>query len=222
MEQYRGDAARRGPCVWGIDLGTSASQSAVAAYWPETGRLECVAAFPQSPSLNERGLRDGVGSLYVQCQTRGELILCGTRAVDIGQLLTQALKRFGNPDALAADRWREAELADALNAVGVPRVPLELRGQGFKDGAEDVRQFRRACLSAGVVPMESLLLRSAMAEARVVSDPSANAKLAKKSEAGRRARARDDAAAAAILAVASGARQAGKSAPRRLRHALAG
>ena len=67
-------AARPGPLVWGIDLGTSQAQSAVAAFWPETGALSCLAAFPCEPSLAERGLRDGVGGLYVECADRGELI----------------------------------------------------------------------------------------------------------------------------------------------------
>ena len=72
-----GETDRSGPCVWGFDLGTSAAQSAVAAYWPESGRLECLAAFPAVPSLAERGLRDGVGSLYQDTARRGELMLAG-------------------------------------------------------------------------------------------------------------------------------------------------
>ena len=72
-----------------------------------------------------------------------------------------------------------------------------------------------------MTPAPSLLLRSAMAEARVVMDPAGNCKLAKMSEGGRRLRARDDAAAAAILAVSAGARlPQGPSRP--LRFALAG
>ncbi len=59
--RIEGEAERSGPRVFGVDLGTSAAQSAVAAYWPGTGRLESVAAFPCEPSLAERGLRDGVG-----------------------------------------------------------------------------------------------------------------------------------------------------------------
>ena len=78
---------------------------------------------------------------------------------------------------------------------------------GFKDGAEDVRGFRRAVLEGKVIAAPSLLLTYAMGEARVVMDPSGNAKLAKQSAGGRRLRARDDAAAAAILAVAAGTRQ---------------
>ena len=216
-----GDAERLGRPVWGLDLGTSAAQSAVAAFWPESGRLEVMAAFPWQPSLAERGLRDGVGPLYQLCADRGELVRAGQRAVELALLFRQALARFGPPAAIAADRWRDAEAYDALNAAGVPIAPFEARGQGFKDGAEDVRLFRRACLEGRVRPAESLLLRHAMSEARVVMDPAGNAKLAKQSEGGRRLRARDDAAAAAIVAVALGSRL--EAAPRRpMRTALVG
>ena len=81
---------------------------------------------------------------------------------------------------------------------------------GYKDGAADVRAFRRACLEGRVVPIKSLILTSAMSEARVIMDPAGNAKLAKGSEGGRRLRARDDAVAAAILAVATGTRRAAR------------
>ena len=217
-----GESTRAGPCVWGVDLGTSAAQSAVAAYWPESGRLECVAAFPCQPSLAERGLRDGVGNLYAECARRGELLALGQRSADVTALLRAALERFGSPARVVADRWREAELRDALEAGGVPRAAFEARGMGYRDGAEDVRAFRRACADRRVVPTPSLLLRSAMAEARTVSDPAGNAKLSKGSQGGRRLRARDDAAAAAILAVAAGVRQPVEARPRWRYHGLAG
>ena len=208
-----GKAEMAGPCVWGIDLGTSAAQSAVAGYWPESGRLECVAAFPVDPSLADRGLHDGAGGLYVECARRGELLLLGQRSVDISALLHAALDRFGRPSQVVADRWREAELRDALDAAGVPPAAYSSRGMGFRDGAEDVRAFRRACADGRVTPVPSLLLRSAMSEARTVSDPAGNAKLSKGSQGGRRLRARDD-AAAAILAVSAGVRQPAKVKPR--------
>ena len=47
---------------------------------------------------------------------------------------------------------------------------------GFKDGAEDVRGFRRACADGRVTPVTSLLLRSAMAEARTVGSSWAECK----------------------------------------------
>ncbi len=88
-EVLEGEAPAAGDCVWGVDLGTTAAQSAVVAYWPETGRLEAVAAFPRVPSLAERGLRDGVGRLYQECERRGELAQTGGAAVDIGELLAR-------------------------------------------------------------------------------------------------------------------------------------
>ena len=215
-----GDCTRAGPVIWGCDLGTSAAMSAIASFWPETGLLESVAAFPHEPTLAERGLRDGVGGLYQQCSDRGELIQTGQRAVALPGLLREALDRFGRPARIVADRWREAELRDALDAAGVPPAALEIRGQGFKDGAEDVRGFRRAVLEGKVTPARTLLLRYAVGEARVTTDPAGNSKLAKSSEGGRRARARDDAAAASILAVAAGTRQGAKPPVRRRRHAL--
>ena len=209
-----GEAEASGPVFWGIDLGTSAAQSAISGYWPSTGRLECVAAFPFEPSLAERGLRDGCGNLYVQCAQRGELVTLGQRASDIPELLQVALDRFGQPNVVVADRWREAELRDALDKASIPGAELIVRGMGFKDGAEDVRGFRRALADGRVIPIPSLLLRSAMSEARTISDPAGNSKLSKATQGGRRLRARDDAAAAAILAVAIGVRRPAQPRPR--------
>ena len=199
---------RAGEYVLGVDLGQNAAQSAVAAYWPSTGLLDAFAVFPELPSLAERGLSDGVGRLYADCARRGELIQAGRRVSDVGALLAQALERWGAPAAIVADRWRAAELAQALDALSFPLASLITRGMGYQDGADDVRRFRAACLSGVVRPRRSLLLRSAMSAARVVTDPAGNSKLSKASQGGRRLRARDDAVAAAILAVAEGNRNA--------------
>ncbi len=207
------DPERRGPYVLGVDLGTSAAMSAGAAYWPATGALETLAVFPEIPGLPERGLRDGVGGLYVDCFRRGELVLRGARVSDVRGLLHEVLARWGRPAVVVTDRWREPELRQSLESVAFPVADLAVRGMGFMDGAADVRAFVAACLDGKVRPNRSLLLRSAMAEARTVSDAAGNTKLAKGGQ-GRKLRARDDAAAAAILAVAEGVRRGGAEAPR--------
>ena len=176
--------------------------------------MEALGCFPTIPDLRERGLSDGVGGLYVSMERRGELLTAGGRVSDIAELLREVLARWGSPQAVVTDRWREAELADVLDVVRFPRCPLITRGQGFKDGGEDVRAFRRALLGGHVRPSESLLLASALREARVVTDPAGNTKLAKATEGGRRRRARDDAAAAAILAVSAGYRKWNRGAAR--------
>lgn len=205
-QRIEGEADRRGPYVLGIDLGTSAAMSAAAAYWPESGRLGALACFPELPGLGERGLADGVGRLYQDMADRNELIIRGKRVSDIRGLLAEVAARWGHPLAISCDRWRESELRDHLEQAGFPLARLEVRGMGYMDGGEDVRAFRAACLGGRVVPVKSLLLTSAMAEARVAIDPSGNAKLAKGAEGGRRVRAKDDAAAASILAVSAGVR----------------
>ena len=221
-QRIEGEAERSGPYILGLDLGGSVAMSAAAAYWPMTGRLEAVAAFPRLPDLADRGLQDGVGPLYQECARRGELIIAGHRVVDIPVLLGEALDRWGSPAAITADRYRVNELRQVLEAVNFPAAELVSRGMGYRDGAEDVRAFRRAALDSQLTPVKSLLLRSAMGEARTISDPTGNAKLAKGAEGGRREKARDDAVAAAILAVGVGKRGMKTNTGERVSYAVVG
>ena len=100
------DAPRAGPCLWGIDTGTTAAMTAACAFWPESGRLESLAAFPRAPTLAERGLRDGVSDLYQQMAQRGELVTLGGRVVPLSDFVRVVRDRFGVPAAIVADRWR--------------------------------------------------------------------------------------------------------------------
>ena len=196
-----------GPLVWGVDLGSGAAMSAVAAYWPASGRAEVLAAFPNEPPLLARGKSDGVDDLYCRMLERGELVQRGPRVVDIAGLLAEASDRFGKPAAIVTDRWRQSELQQSLSLAGLPFCELVFRGMGFKDGGEDVRQFRKAALSGRLHTAISLLMRYAIAGAVTISDPAGNAKLAKaKDHPMRRDGHRDDAVAALILAVAAGTR----------------
>ena len=219
-KRITGDAPREGRCVWGLDLGQTEAMAGCAAYWPATGRLEALASFPNKPSLAERGAQDSVAGLYERMFERAELVTTGDEATDIGEFLTLCRERFGHPSAISADRWRSGELRDILRKLRFPVVPFSERGMGFKDGGEDLRTFRRACVEGAVTPAPSLLLTAAMAEGRAVGDPAGNWKLAKAAQGGRRKRAKDDAAAAAILAVAIGTRRASRPKPAGSRHVL--
>ena len=200
---------RRGPMVLALDIGSSGSMTAACAYWPLTRRLEGLAVVGGIPDLRARGRTDSVGGLYVAMARRGELLVQpGRRVPNYGDFLREVVSRWGQPSTVCADRYKAAEMRDALDDGGVRRgLPLELRGQGFRDGAEDVRRFRRAVLEDRVVVAKSLLLRSAFSEAKTVSDVAGNEKLSKGSEGQRRKLARDDVAAAAILAVAEADRR---------------
>ena len=192
-----------------MDLGGEAASSAIAAYWPESGRLECVAAFAGKPSLAERARRDGVGDLYTLAAQRGELLTLGEHVVDWRSLLNIALDRFGRPSALAADRYRQGDLLEALKGSHIPVTSLELRGGGYQDGAEDLRLFRRAALDGRCYPVQNLYLTSCFAGARATRNAEGIEKLAKGGESGRRVLVRDDGAAASLLAVGLGERRRG-------------
>ena len=201
-----GLAEKSGPCLWGVDLGATAAMSAIAGYWPDTGRLDAVAAFPSNPGLKERERQDGVKpGQYQRMFDRGELLLLGDKVVPVAELLIAAQERIGYPDGIACDRWRLGELHDGMTTAAL-LAPVLPRGMGFKDGSEDVRLFKTAFLEGRVKPCQSLLLRSAVSETRLVQDPAGNAKIAKAGEGNRRRHGRDDPAVAGVLAVATAER----------------
>jgi phage terminase large subunit-like protein len=193
---------REGAVVIGIDLGGSASMTAAAFYWPTTGRLECLGWFPSQPSLLDRGQRDGVGQRYTEMAGRGELSTLGAMTVPVAPWLSDVMRHVEGEtvSALVMDRYKQAELGQAIDAAGI-RAPLIWRGFGFKDGNSDCDGFRRACFDGLVKSKQSLLLRSAFADAVCLRDPANNIKLAKARSLGR-----IDAASATVLAVAHGAR----------------
>ena len=194
------DTPRAGEPVWGLDLATT-GQAAIVAFWPATGRLDAVAAFPRVPTLTDRGLQDGVGDRYVRMGERGELLQLGREVVDVRALMNVARDRWGYPAAIALDAWRRRELHEALSGGGWPPIPVISRRNGYKDGGEDLRAFSRAFGNGKVHPVESLLLRSALSGAVVVQDAAGNERIGVGTEGGRRSRHRDDAAIATTLAI---------------------
>ncbi|MBR26157.1 MAG: terminase [Rhodobacteraceae bacterium] len=198
---------REGPVVLGVDLGGSRSMSAAAFYWPVTGRLECVGAFPSTPGLADRGASDGVSGRYVEMADRGELITMGDTTVPVDRFLASVVARLDGqaPAAIVGDRFRHAEFIEALRGAGLDRVPCVWRGMGWRDGSEDVERFRRALFEGRVRCVPSLLLRSAFADAITLVDPAGNHKLARGRSTGR-----IDAAAASVVAVAQGVRMQGQ------------
>ena len=174
------------------------------------------------PELSQRALADGVSGVYEAMRDADELVQIGRRVVPVGPFLAEAVRRFGRPHAIAADRWRAGELTDGVNETGLRLPEPTWRGQGWRDGAQDVRSFRAAVLEGRVAAPVSLAMRAALAEARTVADSAANEKLAKSGEGQHRRRGRDDLAAAIVLAVAEGMRRDAGHQPRSRRHALVG
>lgn len=197
---------RDGPLVVGLDLGGSSSMSAWCNFWPVTQRLECYGGFPGSPSLSDRGANDAVGSRYQEMADRAELMTFGANVVPVHEFIAAMLAKLdGYPiAALCCDRFRQSELIEALGKTPL-RIAPTWRGQGWKDSGEDTERFRQFVFDQRVRSKPSLLLRSALADAVVLVDPTGSAKIAKA-----RSLARVDAAAASVLAIAEGSRLVGR------------
>ena len=113
-----------------------------------------------APPLPERALADGVSGVYEAMRDRGELVQLGNRVVPVGAFLQEAVNRFGRPQAISADRWRAGELEDGVKDVGLNLPEPTWRGQGWRDGAIDVRAFRSAVLENKVAAPVSMAMRA--------------------------------------------------------------
>ena len=191
-----------GQVVIGLDLGGSSSMTAAALYWPLCGRLECYGAFPDDPSLADRGVGDGVGDLYVEMQRRRELQAFPGKVTPVDAFLLSLASRIGGNDVvcMAADRFRQAEVLQVMEKADLA-WPVEWRGQGWKDGSEDVRGAQKEIYEGRPKALDNLMLESAIAESAVIRDPAGNPKLDRAHRRGR-----IDAIQAAVLAMASGRR----------------
>jgi len=210
--------ARRGVVTVGFDLGGASSMTSAVAYWPATGRLEALGAFPAVPSLGDRGRADGVGSLYERMHDREELEVYAGRVTPVARFLRAFAERLRGCKVVAAgaDRHRSNEALQALDDAGV-RWPMRWRGTGASakaDGSFDVRAFQRAVLTGRVSSEESLLMASAIGESELRYDDAGNPALRKGRERGR-----IDAASAAVIALGLAELTAARR-PVRVRHAI--
>lgn len=193
---------REDPLVIGLDLGGSASMTAAALYWPLCGRLECYGAFPDDPPLAERGVGDGCGGLYVDMERRGELQTYPGKTTPVDQFLLSIAGRIADSEValLTADRFRQAEVLQVMDRADTG-WSIEWRGQGWKDGGEDVRLAQKEIYEARPKTLESLMLESAVSESAISRDPAGNPKLTRAHRRGR-----IDAIQATVLALAAGRR----------------
>ena len=100
----------------GFDAGGSVSMTAAAAIWPASGRLECWAALPATPDLQQRGQADGCGRLYQRMHDAGELVTYGGRVTPVVESIQGMADRLAGQRVIAcgADRFRRAEVLEGF------------------------------------------------------------------------------------------------------------
>ena len=182
--------------IVGIDLGSGRAWSAAVAVW-QSGRIEALALSPGIPDLDEQERRDLVPrGVYRKLAAKGSLRLAqGLRVPSPGQLFEWVCDRWGVPVKIVCDRHRLSELQDAVNRT----CPVEGRTTRWFDAASDIRALRKG-VRDGPFSIEEgsrALLIASLSVAYIKSDDQGNTRLAKD---GKQNRARDDVAAALLLA----------------------
>ena len=190
---------REGPLVLGVDLGGSSSLSAVAAYWPVTGRVECLALVGDTPPLRARGRAMGQATLFERLAAGGELLVSGGRAPNPGVLLDAAAERFGEPNVLVADSYRAGELFDHVGVAPWAAWCQVVVRRG-NDRPDDLARAQQRVAAGLVRPVRSELLDRSVAAARTKVGSDGVVRLLHDWQA------IDDVAAALVLAAASGDR----------------
>ena len=186
--------ARRGRPVVGVDCGAGRAWSAGTALW-SSGRCEAVAVCPGTPSIADQETRDQVPrGTYQRLAASGVLTTDGDRRVPRVSALVERVMTW-RPSVIVCDRFRLGELQDAVRG----RVPVVPRVQRWSDSSEDVRACRRLSLDGplAIAHESRALLSASLAVAKVESDTSGNVRLTKR---GTNNQARDDVAAALVLA----------------------
>ena len=175
--------------TWGAGRGWSAC----VALWPN-GRTEARAVAPGLPSLADQERRDQVPrGTYQRLADQGTLTTDGGRRVPRVSVLADLVRQW-RPELVICDRFRLAELQDA--GAGLRLVPRVCR---WSEASEDIRALRRSAAD-GPLSVEKGsrgLLAASLAVALVKTDDQGGVRLAKR---GTNNQARDDVAAALVLA----------------------
>lgn len=191
----------RGRPLVAVDLGGGRAWSAAVAIW-KSGRMDAIAVAPGIPSVEAQERRDRVpGGTYSKLLGTGALrIADGLRVQPPEDLVSAMLARWGRPTGITCDRFRLNELADCARGI-----PLHPRVSRWSESSFDIRSLRRIARDAPLscVPGARHLVAASLSSAKVRNDTSGNTRLEKRD---RNNQARDDVAAALVLAAGAFAR----------------
>ena len=192
-----------GAPIVAVDLGSSRSWSAACAVFP-SGLIDAIAVAPGEPTLSTQEVRDRVNpGTYLRLEEAGQLLLAdGLRVAPPGLLWDAILERWGRPKQIICDRFRLAELQDVVKG----RTKIEDRVTRWSHAAFDIRSLRKFAKDGPFMATSECraLIEASLSVAYVKNDDQGNVRLSKR---GTQNAARDDVAAALVLAAGAYARK---------------
>ena len=210
----RPGALPAGKPIVGLDLGGSRAWSAAVALW-KSGRIEAVAITPGIPSIAEQERRDNVpAGVYQRLVDAGILrVSTGLRVPPPSDLITAIMEEWGRPEIIVCDRFRINELRDCAGYL-----PVSPRMCRWSEASADIRDLRRMAKDGPLScpPSARALITASLSGALVKNDDQGSVRLVKK---GTNNQARDDVAAALVLAAGAAGRAMKR--PTRKRRVLA-
>ena len=203
---------RVGKPIVAVDLGGGRSWSAAVALW-RNGRCEALALAPGIPYLRDQERRDLVPSgSYQKLKQSGALLVSDGRRVPLVAILADEIKtKWGTPARIVCDRFRLAELQDCgWSCILEPRVSR------WSEASNDIRALRQQISDGTLSPTENCiaLMTASLSVCEVKNDEQGNCRLCKKGSNGT---ARDDVAAALVLACGAWSRANAEAQPKKKR-----
>ena len=192
-----------GSPIVGFDLGAGRAFSSASAVY-ESGRVECFAVAPGEPSIEDQEKRDRVpAGTYRRLADEGQLeIADGLLVPPVGLLWQGVLERWGCPSRIICDRFRLGELVDVVAGATV----VEPRITRWSEASYDIRALRAGAADGplAVAPSSRALLAASFSVAMIKSDDAGSMRMIKS----KNNTARDDTAAALLLAAGAHKREA--------------
>ena len=193
---------RQGRPVVGVDLANGRAWASAVA-WYGNGRTEALAVAPGIPSVEELERRDRVPSgQYASLVASGQLTIAEGLRVQPPKMLWDAIRTtWGKPRVIVCDRFRLAELQDAVGRG----ARIEDRITRWSDAAFDIRACRKYAKDGplSIDEQSRALLAVSLSKACVQNDDQGNCRLVK---SGSHNQGRDDVAASLVLAAGATAR----------------
>ena len=177
------------------DLGGGRAWSAAVAIFP-SGAIDAIAVAPGIPAIEEQERRDRVpkGS-YQRLVDEGLLLVPeGLRVPSPRQLWQAILAEWGKPHRVVCDRFRLADLQDAVKNG----ARIEPRVTRWSEASADIRALRKYCKDGpfSVVPHARALIAASLSVSQVKNDDAGSVRLIKR---GSNNMSRDDVADALTL-----------------------
>ena len=193
---------RKGRPIVGVDLGGGRAWSAATALY-QSGRVEALAVAPGIPDLGEQERRDRVPKgTYERLYDCGQLdVATGLKVQPPAQLWEAIRERWGRPLVIICDRFRLAELEDAVKTG----ARIESRMTRWSEQSFDIRALRKIAKDGplAVASDSRLLIETSLARSKVRNDDAGNVVQVKR---GTNNCGRDDVASALVMAAGGHAR----------------